>query len=63
MSEHMSDKLNAFIDGELDRRAQDEVLAHLYICQSCMDELEALRQVSQTSARRPAARVHASRGL
>ena len=47
MPEHMNNKLNAFIDGELDRRAQDEVLAHLYICQSCMDELEALRQVSQ----------------
>jgi hypothetical protein len=47
MPEHLSDKLNAFLDGELDRRTQDDVLAHLYICQSCMDELEALRQVSQ----------------
>ena len=47
MPEHISDKLNAFIDGELDTHAQDEVLAHLYICQSCMDELEALRRVSQ----------------
>ena len=47
MPEHMSDKLNAFLDGELDRHTQDDVLAHLYICQSCMDELEALRRVSQ----------------
>ena len=47
MPEHMSTKLNAFLDGELDRHVQDEVLAHLYICQSCTDELEALRRVSQ----------------
>ena len=48
MPEHMSDKLNAFMDGELDMRAQGEVLAHLDTCQSCIDELEALRRVSQT---------------
>jgi anti-sigma factor RsiW len=47
MPEHMSDKLNAFLDGELDVRAQSEVLAHLETCQSCTDELEALRRVSQ----------------
>ena len=47
MPEHMSDKLNAFLDGELDMRTQSEVLAHLDTCQSCTDELEALRRVSQ----------------
>ena len=47
MPEHMSTKLNAFLDGELDTRAQSEVLAHLETCQSCTDELEILRRVSQ----------------
>ena len=47
MPEHMSDKLNAFLDGELDMRAQSVVLAHLETCQACTDELEALRGVSQ----------------
>ena len=47
MPEHMIDKLNAFLDGELDLRTQSEVLAHLDTCQSCTDELEALRRVSQ----------------
>jgi anti-sigma factor RsiW len=47
MPEHVSNNLNAFLDGELDMHAQNEVLAHLETCQSCTEELEELRQVSR----------------
>lgn len=47
MPEHVNDQLNAFLDGELDQRAQSEVLAHLETCQPCTEALEELRRVSQ----------------
>lgn len=53
MPEHMSTKLNAFLDGELDTHARSEVSAHLATCQSCTEELEALRRVSQILSAAP----------
>ena len=46
MPDQMSDKLGAYLDGELDRRAQSEVQAHLETCPACQDELEELRRLS-----------------
>jgi predicted anti-sigma-YlaC factor YlaD len=40
------DKLGAYLDGELDRRAQSEVQAHLATCSTCQAELEELRRLS-----------------
>jgi anti-sigma factor RsiW len=40
------DKLEAYLDGELDRRAQSEVEAHLAACPDCQADLEELRQIS-----------------
>jgi anti-sigma factor RsiW len=46
MLDQIRNKLNAFLDGELDQRGQIEVQAHLETCQTCRDELEALRRAS-----------------
>ena len=46
MSDHMRNKLGAFLDGELDSHSQNEVQAHLETCMSCQDDLEALRRIS-----------------
>lgn len=46
MPDQMSIKLEAYLDGELDKRGQKEVEAHLEKCPSCRDELEELRKLS-----------------
>jgi hypothetical protein len=46
MSDPIREKLGAYLDGELDRRGQLEVKAHLETCPSCREELEELRRVS-----------------
>jgi len=46
MPEHITPQLNAFLDGELGQNAQAEASAHIQTCQSCREELEALRRVS-----------------
>ena len=46
MPDHISSKLGAYLDGELDRRAQFEVQAHLETCPACRAELEELRRLS-----------------
>ena len=46
MPDQMSNKLGAYLDGELDRRAQSEVQTHLETCPACQDELEELRRLS-----------------
>jgi anti-sigma factor RsiW len=43
MSAHLGQALNAFVDGELDRPHEDEVLTHLAWCGGCRQEVEALR--------------------
>ncbi len=46
MPDQIFNKLDAYLDGELDRRGEIEVQAHLETCQTCRDELEELRQLS-----------------
>jgi hypothetical protein len=46
MPDPMRNKLGAYLDGELDRRSQIAVQAHLETCQTCQDELEELRRLS-----------------
>ncbi|HVP21625.1 MAG TPA: zf-HC2 domain-containing protein [Anaerolineaceae bacterium] len=46
MPDQMSNKLGAYLDGELDRQGQIEMEAHLETCQACRDELEELRRLS-----------------
>jgi anti-sigma factor RsiW len=47
MHDQIHHKLNAFLDSELDERGQIEVQSHLETCQTCREELETLRRVSQ----------------
>lgn len=46
MPDQITNKLSAFLDGELDQRGQMEVQAHLETCPACREELEALQRVS-----------------
>jgi predicted anti-sigma-YlaC factor YlaD len=46
MPDQMHHKLGAYLDGELDRRSQIEVQAHLETCLTCQHELEELRRLS-----------------
>jgi len=46
MSEHVTDWLNAYHDGELTERQRKRVEAHLAECASCRAELEQLRFLS-----------------
>ena len=47
MPDQISPKLGAYLDGELDRRGQNEVRAHLETCPACRAELEELRNLSR----------------
>ena len=46
MSDPIRAKLGAYLDGELDAYSRIEVQAHLKNCQSCREELEELRGLS-----------------
>jgi anti-sigma factor RsiW len=43
MSAHLGPAATAFVDGQLDHRRRDEVLAHLIHCDPCRREVQALR--------------------
>jgi anti-sigma factor RsiW len=43
MSRHLGGALTAFVDGELDHGAREQVLVHLAHCASCRGEVELLR--------------------
>lgn len=45
MTAHLGPAATAFVDGQLDHRQRDEVMAHLLHCQSCKAEVGALRTV------------------
>lgn len=46
MSNHMTEWLNAYLDGELRGRKLHQVEAHLAECPQCLAELESLQDVS-----------------
>ncbi len=46
MREHVSQWLNAYMDGELHGRHQRRIEEHLLDCQECRSELESLRAIS-----------------
>lgn len=43
MTAHLGPAANAFVDGQLDHRQRDEVLAHLLHCGPCRAEVDGLR--------------------
>lgn len=45
--DHVSEKLGAYLDGELYGRSYQNIQAHLETCQTCRDELDELRRVSK----------------
>ena len=46
MSKHVTESLNAYLDGELKGSQLQQVEAHLVACYACRDELEALARLS-----------------
>jgi len=46
MSNHVTEWLNAFLDGELDRKRHHQVEEHLTACEACQAELESLQSLS-----------------
>jgi anti-sigma factor RsiW len=46
MADSIQNQLGAYLDGELDERAQAAVRAHLETCPACQNELEELRRIS-----------------
>ena len=46
MSKHITEWLNAYLDGELKGSQLQQVEAHLVECQACRDELESLARLS-----------------
>lgn len=46
MSKHVTEWLNAYLDGELRSSQLQQVEAHLVECQACRDELESLARLS-----------------
>jgi anti-sigma factor RsiW len=44
---HLGQRLSALIDGELDLDERERVLVHVSRCQSCQDEIAALRTLKQ----------------
>lgn len=53
MSEHVTNWLSAYHDGELKGRQRRQVEAHLAECASCRGELDQLRSLSATLAASP----------
>lgn len=53
MSAHLGPAATAFVDGQLDHRQRDEVLAHLLHCLPCRDEVEGLRALKSSLHRAP----------
>jgi anti-sigma factor RsiW len=43
MTAHLGPAATAFVDGQLDHRQRDEVIAHLLHCPGCKDEVDGLR--------------------
>ena len=46
MSKHITEWLNAYLDGELNGRRLHHVEAHLAECEACRTELESLERLS-----------------
>ena len=42
MSNHVTEQLNAFVDGELKGKQLRQVEEHLVTCEACQTELESL---------------------
>jgi anti-sigma factor RsiW len=53
MSRHLGGALTAFVDGELDVAAHEEVLIHLAACASCRSEVELLRGLKSALRHEP----------
>lgn len=47
MIDQIRNKLNAYLDGELNERSRAQVEEHLQVCADCRDELEGLRSLSE----------------
>ena len=55
MSDHVLDRLSAFLDAELPAREQAEVVGHLRDCSACAAHLDLLRSVDAEAAALPVA--------
>ncbi len=55
MSNHVSEWLNAYLDGELKGGRLQQVEAHLAVCEACQTELESLQGLSALLREVPAA--------
>ena len=53
MSRHLGGALTAFVDGELDAVAHEQVLIHLAACASCRSEVELLRGLKSALRHEP----------
>lgn len=47
MSQHLGDRIAAFVDGELSHEARDRTLAHLTHCARCRADVDAAREVKR----------------
>ena len=54
MSKHITEWLNAYLDGELNSKQLQHVEAHLAECQDCQAELESLESLSSLLQEVPA---------
>ena len=45
MTTHLGPAATAFVDGQLDHRRRDEVMAHLLHCDGCRNDVQAVRRL------------------
>jgi anti-sigma factor RsiW len=48
MTAHLGPTATAFVDGQLDHRRRDEVMAHLIHCGQCRADVQLVRQLKDT---------------
>lgn len=60
MSNHVTEWLNAYLDGELKSKQHHQVEEHLAICEACQAELESLQSLSALLHEVPAAEFTSS---
>lgn len=51
MTNHLGERINALVDGELDHTERDRLLGHVADCQPCRSELDVLRKIKARLAR------------
>ena len=61
MSNHVTEWLSAYLDGELKGRQLQQVEEHLAECEACQAELDSLQGLSGLLHEVPVRRVHSQR--